>query len=354
MRIVVDAMGADRRPEPDVAGAVLAAREWGDQIVLVGPEDVVKAELARHETAGLSITVVHAPQTIEMHEHTDAVKQKRDASIRVGMRLVRDGQADAFVSAGNTAAVLASALFDLGRLRRGPARVRRPALATIYPVAENPVLLLDNGATADCRVEDLYQFARMGAAYVEKVWGIPNPRVALLSNGEEADKGNMLVRDAFAFLQQSELNFVGNVEPKEVTRGMTDIVLTDGFTGNIMLKTTEATASFLMRHLKRELTAGALNKVALALLVPGLLAMVPGLLLLSPALRRIARRLDYAEYGGALLLGVNGVVIIGHGRSNAKAVKNAVRQARRAVENNVLEVIRSSIVEGSERGEDES
>jgi glycerol-3-phosphate acyltransferase PlsX len=346
MRIVLDAMGSDRHPGPDVAGAVMAAREWGDEIVLVGREEVVRAELAQHKSEGLPITVVHAPEVLEMHEHSDAVMRKKESSIRVGMRLVRDGQADAFVSAGNTTAVLASAIFDLGRIRG----VKRPALATIYPVARQPVLLLDNGATADCKPEYMLQFAQMGTAYVERMWGIPNPRLGLVSNGEEPDKGNMLVRDTFAVLKESGLNFVGNVEPKEVTRHAADVVLTDGFTGNVMLKTTEAIASFLMRYLKAELTGGALSTIGLVLLVPALVAGLPGLALLAPALRRVAKRLDYAEYGGALLLGVNGVVIVGHGRSNAKAVKNAVRQARLAVAGGVLEVIRASIGRAAEEG----
>ena len=336
-------MGSDNRPVPDVAGAVMAAREWGDEILLVGPEATLRAELAKHDATGLPITVVHAPEVIGMEEHTDAVKAKKDSSIRVGMRLVKEGEADAFVSAGNTAAVLAAALFDLGRIRWASGRVRRPALATIYPVADNPVLLIDNGATTDCRPEDLVQFARMGAAYVERVWGVPNPRVGLVSNGEEPEKGSLLVRDTFALLAESGLNFVGNVEPKEITKGKTDIALTDGFTGNVMLKTTEAIAAFLLRHLRRELTDGTVDKVGLALMIPGLLAMSPGLLLLLPSLRRIVRRMDYAEYGGALLMGVNGVVVIGHGRSNAKAVKNAIRQARRAVESGALEAVRAGL-----------
>jgi len=339
MRIVLDAMGSDQHPAPDVAGAVMAAREWGDEITLVGREELVRPELAKHKTQGLPITVCHAPELIEMHEHTEAVKRKRESSIRVGMRMVRDGQADAFVSAGNTTAVLASAIFDLGRIRG----VKRPALATIYPVASRRVLLLDNGATADCKPEYMIQFARMGVAYAEQVWGIPNPRLGLVSNGEEPDKGNMLVRDTYAALSQTGLNFVGNVEPKEITRDAADVVLTDGFTGNVMVKTTEAIASFLFRHLRRELTGGTLNKVGLVLLVPGLIAMLPGLALLSPALRRTARKLDYAEYGGALLMGVDGVVVVGHGRSNAKAVKNAIRQAREALRGGVLDVIRASV-----------
>ena len=250
MRIVLDAMGSDNHPAPDVAGGVMAAREWGAKIILVGREEVVREELSKHDADDLPIAVVHAPDVIEMHEHTNAVKRKKESSIRVGMRMVRDGQADAFVSAGNTTAVLASAIFDLGRIRG----IRRPALATIYPVADNPVLLLDNGATTDCRPEYLLQFARMGAIYAEQVWNVSSPRIGLVSNGEEPDKGNMLVRDTFALLSESELNFVGNTEPKEVTRGVADVVLTDGFTGNVMIKTTEAIASFLFRFIKQELT----------------------------------------------------------------------------------------------------
>jgi glycerol-3-phosphate acyltransferase PlsX len=339
MRIILDAMGSDNRPVPDVAGGVMAAREWGDEIVLIGREDEVRSELAKHETAGLTITVVHTPEFIEMHEHSDAVKRKKESSVRVGMRMLKDGEADAFVSAGNTTAVLASAIFDLGRIRGA----RRPALATIYPVANDPVLLLDNGATADCKPEYMVQFARMGVAYARRVWGVSDPRVGLVSNGEEPDKGNMLVRDTYALLAGSDLNFVGNTEPKDITRGVADVVLTDGFTGNVMIKTTEAIASFLFRHLKQELTGGVRNKIGLLLMVPGLLAMLPGLALLFPSLRRTARRLDYAEYGGALLMGIDGVVVVAHGRSNAKAVKNAVGQARSAVRGQVLEAVRASV-----------
>jgi glycerol-3-phosphate acyltransferase PlsX len=339
MKIVLDAMGSDNHPIPDVAGAVQAAKEWGDEIILVGRKEIVQNELAKHDAAALPITIVHAPEVIEMHEHSNAVKRKKDASIRVGMRMLKDSQADAFVSAGNTTAVLASAIFDLKRIRG----IRRPALGSIYPVAKNPVFLLDNGATTDCKPEYLLQFARMGVAYAEHVWGISSPRIGLLSNGEEPDKGSILVRDTYVALAESNLNFVGNVEPKEVTRGIADVVLTDGFTGNVMIKTTEAIASFIARYLKQQLTRGALNKVGLVLMVPGLLAMLPGLALMLPSFRRVARRLDYAEYGGALLMGVNGVVIVGHGRSNAKAVKNAIGQARQAVQGNVLEAIRDGL-----------
>lgn len=339
MRIVVDAFGSDHCPGPDVEGAVLAARKWGDEIILVGPEERIREELAKHATAGLNLRIVHAPEVLTMEDHAEDVRRKAQSSIRVGMQLLKNGEADAFVSAGNTIAVLSAAIFDL---RRIPG-IRRPALATLYPVSTKRTLLLDMGATADAKPEYLVQFAQMGVIYVEKVWGIPRPRVGLLANGEEEEKGTLTLRETHQALKASGLNFVGNVEPKEVARGGADLVVTDGFTGNIMVKTTEAVASFIFRLLKRDLLGGPWAKVGIALMLPGLLLALPGLLLLLPRLRQIARRLDYAEYGGALLLGVDGVVIIGHGRSNAKAIMNAVRQAREAVAAQVIPTIKAGL-----------
>ncbi len=340
MRIVVDAFGSDNCPGPDVAGAVLAARVWPeDEIILVGPEEQIRAELGKHETTGLKLRVVHAPDVLTMEDHADAVRTRTESSIRVGMRLVRKGEADAFVSAGNTIAVLSSAIFDLRRVRG----IRRPALAVLYPVAQTRVLLLDMGATADCKPEYLLQFARMGAIYAEKVWGIPNPRVGLLANGEEDEKGSMVVRDTHQVLKTSGLNFVGNIEPKEMSRGEADVVVSDGFTGNLVVKTAESVISFVVRLLKREMLSGPLPKLALVLMLPGLLLALPGALLLLPGLRRVAKRTDYAEYGGGLLLGVDGVVIVGHGRSNAKAIKNAIRQGREAVAAQVLPAIKAGM-----------
>jgi glycerol-3-phosphate acyltransferase PlsX len=340
MKIVLDAMGGDHAPAVVVDGAAQAARELGVHIILVGRRDEVERELARHKAAGLPLSVVHADQVIEMDEHVDALKRKPEASIRVGMRLVREGEADAFVSAGNSGAVMASAIFDVRRIRG----IKRPALAVLYPAAPTPVLLIDNGANTDPSPENMVQFAQMGATYVQRLWGIEHPRVAIVSNGEEADKGNELVRETFPALEASGLNFVGNAEGKDVTRGIADVVVTDGFTGNVMIKLTEGLVSFLARFVRRELFGGTLNKVALALMMPALLLALPGLALLSPALRRVAKRLDYAEYGGAPLLGVDGVVIIAHGRSNAKAIKNAVRVARDSVDVNLVDVIRQSVV----------
>jgi len=344
MKIVLDAMGGDHAPAVVIDGAVMAAREFpGTEIILVGREDVIKTELARHDSAGLLLSIVHASEVVEMEEHTEAVKGKKDSSMRVGMRLVKDGQADAFVSAGNSGGVMAAALFDLGRIRG----IKRPALATVYPAAPVPVLLLDMGANTDPKPEYLVQFALMATIYVERMWGLSNPRVGIVSNGEEADKGSILVRDAYPLLQASGLNFIGNVEGKDVTKGMADVVVTDGFTGNVMVKLSEGLVSFLVKYLKAELTAGPLNKVGLLLMVPGILAMLPGLLLLTPSVRRIAKRMDYAEYGGAPLLGVDGVVIIGHGRSNAKAIKSAVRVAKEAVESGMVAAIKDGLKRSS-------
>ena len=344
MKIVLDAMGGDHAPGVVIDGAVQAARELGVEVVLVGRKDQIEHELARHDTSGLPLTVVHAEEVIEMDEHVDAVKRKKDSSIRVGMRMVREGQADAFASAGNSGAVMASAIFDLRRIRG----IKRPALAVLYPGAPTPVLLIDNGANTDPTPQNLVQFAQMGAAYARELWGIQNPRVAIVSNGEEADKGNQLVRETFPLLEECGVNFVGNAEGKDVTKGVADVVVTDGFTGNVMIKLSEGLVSFLARYLKNELTGGWLSKLGLVLMVPGLVLMLPGLLLLFPALRRIAKRMDYAEYGGAPLLGVDGVAIIAHGRSNAKAIKNAVRAARDAVNANLVDVIRQGVVRQQE------
>jgi glycerol-3-phosphate acyltransferase PlsX len=341
LKIVLDAMGGDHAPGVVIDGAVQAVQEMDVEVILVGCEGDIARELARHETKGLKLSVVHASEVVEMDEHVDAIKRKRDSSIRVGMRLVHDGQADAFVSAGNSGAVMASAIFDLRRI----SGIKRPALAVVYPAAPTPALLIDNGANTDPTPENLVQFAQMGAAYAERLMGIENPRVAIVSNGEEADKGNRLVRDTFPLLQESGLNFVGNAEGKDVTRGIADVIVTDGFTGNVMIKLSEGLIPFMARYIKRELTGGVLGKLGLLLMIPGLVLALPGAALLLPALSRIAKRMDYAEYGGAPLLGVDGVVIIGHGRSNAKAIKNAVRVARDSLNAGLVDVIKHGVRE---------
>lgn len=339
MRIVLDAMGGDHAPGVVVQGAVQAARQWGTEIILVGQEDVVRAELAKHDTAGLPLSIVHASEVVTMEEHTMAVKQKKDSSMMVGIRLVKEGQAEGFASAGNSGAVLAAAIFGLGRIRG----IARPALATVYPAAPGPCLLLDMGANADCKPEYLLQFALMGDAYARKLFGLERPRIGIVSNGEEEDKGSMLVRETYPLLKASGLNFIGNVEGKDIGRGLADVVVTDGMTGNVIVKLSEGLLSFLVRFLKEQFTSGWRNRLGLALMVPGLIATVPGLALMWPTLRNLRQRMDWREFGGAPLLGVDGVVVIGHGRSDAVAIKNMVRSAQTAVQQDVVGTIKEAL-----------
>jgi len=327
MRIVVDAMGSDNHPGPDVEGAVLAAREFGDTIVLVGDWERVQAELARHETTGLSIEVIHASQQITMEDRPGLVgRAKPDSSMHVGLRLVATGDADAFVTAGNTGAVLAIATLHTLKRIRG---VHRPALSVIITLEGQSLILLDAGANTDSRPEWLAQYGVMGSLYAERALNRPDPRVGLVSNGEEAGKGTTLVQEAAELLRNNGVNFIGNAEPKEVLGGAVDVAVTDGFTGNVMIKTMEAIGQTIFQLVRRELLADTRSKIG------GLLA--------KPAFRRVYRQIDPFEVGGAPLLGVNGVVIIGHGRSNAWAIRNAIRQARAAVQGQIVEAIRDGL-----------
>lgn len=340
MKIVVDAMGGDHAPAVVVAGAVAEARARGTQIILVGIEDRVRAELAKHgDVSGLPIEVMHASEVVEMDEHTLAVKAKKDSSLMVGMRLVKEGKADAFASAGNSGAVMAAALFGLGRIRG----VERPALGSIYPAAPVPCLVVDIGANADCKPEYLVQFAQMGQAYARVMFGLDRPKVGIVSNGEEADKGSMLIRETYPLLKASGLDFVGNVEGKDLGRGLANVVVTDGLTGNVIVKLSEGIFSFLLKFLKKQFTTGARNKVALVLLIPGLILMLPGLALLLPSVLSLRRRVDWREIGGAPLLGVHGVVIIGHGRSDVKAIRSMISMAEKSVQQNLVGAIRDAL-----------
>jgi glycerol-3-phosphate acyltransferase PlsX len=326
MKIAVDAMGGDHAPAVVVSGAVAEARETGTPIVLVGIEDQIRAELAKHRGAeDLSIEVVHAPTVVDMAEHTLAVKSKRDSSMMVAMRLVKEGRADAFASAGNSGAVMAAALFGLGRIPG----VERPGIGSIYPASPVPCLIIDIGANADCKPEYLLQFAIMGAAYAERIFGLQNPSVGIISNGEEADKGSMLIRETYPLLQASGLNFVGNVEGKDLGRGLANVVVTDGLTGNVIVKLTEGIVSFLGKTLKDEFTRGGRNKL--------------GLLVLSATAKGLQKRVDWREIGGAPLLGVNGVVVIGHGRSDEKAIKHMIRMAEMSVQQGLIEAIKAGL-----------
>lgn len=331
MKIALDAMGSDAHPVPDVAGAVLAAREYGVTVILVGDENKIKPELAKYDTRGLDLPIVHTPTAIAMTDHVDAVKSKKDASMNLAVKLVREKQADAFVTAGNTGAAMAAAIagpYLLGRIKG----IKRPALTTTIPTATGRVLLLDIGANAEVKPEYLYQFALMGSIYVEKVWGLARPRIGLLSNGEEEGKGPQVVRDAYALLKQSKLNFVGNAEGRDIPKGTMDVIVCDGYVGNVAIKLSESLAKTLVGFIKDEI-----KKRPLAML---------GALLAKPAFDALRARLDPSEVGGGILLGVDGVVIIGHGSSDAKAIKNAIRVAKEAVEGNIVELIRSGIETG--------
>ncbi len=340
MKIVVDAMGGDHAPGVVVAGAVLEARERKTEIILVGKEDVIRAELAKQgDVSGLPIEIVHASEVVEMEEHTMAVKAKKDSSMMVGMRLVKEGRGQAFASAGNSGAVMAAALFGLGRIKG----VERPALGSIYPAAPVPCLIVDIGANADCKPEYMVQFAHMGSAYARAMFGLKQPKVGIISNGEEADKGSMLIRETYPLLKASRLNFIGNVEGKDIGKGLANVVVTDGLTGNVIVKLSEGLFSFLLKFLGKQLTGGLRNKLALLLMIPGLVLTLPGLALLWPTIQGLRRRVDWREYGGAPLLGVNGVVVIGHGRSDVKAIRNMIRTAEKSAQQNLVQVIADEI-----------
>ena len=320
-------MGGDRGPVVNIEGAVAAARELGLSVFLVGNEEELSRSLRRHSTNGLGITICHAPETVGMDESPSAaLRKKKHSSIRVGLELVKRGEADAFISAGNTGAVMATAMVTLGPLPG----VERPAIALIVPTLRGQSILLDAGANADCKPRHLLQFAIMGDIYARQVMGKKSPTVGLLSIGEEESKGNELTREAFKELEEERsLNFTGNVEGREVFSGAADVIVCDGFTGNIALKISESAAEFFTVLLKEELEKGLVGKL--------------GALLTRGAFRRFKKRVDYTEYGGAPLLGVGGMCIISHGRSTAKAIKNAIRVAAECVENGVIEHIRKGI-----------
>ena len=328
MRIVLDAMGSDTHPEPELEAAAEAYKLWGDPVLLVGPQAEMEGKLHARGVPAEHVILIHAPEVLEMTDKpAETARSKTETSMSVGMNLLKSGEADAFVTAGNTGGAMATALFRLGRIRG----VKRPAVSPSVPVKGGMALMLDLGANADCRPEFLVQFAIMGTVYSERVFGRKNPRVGLLSNGEEAGKGNMLVKETFPMLQASGLNFIGNVEPKEVYGGLADVVVTDGFTGNVFLKTSESVSRFLLEMVREEIKSSPLTSLG------GILA--------KPAFGKVRKVLDPSEYGAAPLLGIDGLVFIGHGRSDAKALVSAIRVARQAVSSGVLEATRSAIRE---------
>ncbi len=332
-------MGSDSGPEVVVDGALQALRESEDRvsIALIGDRERIEAALVRLDPdsrLAARRSVVHAAQSVEMGEDaTAAARRKKDSPLAVGMRLMKDGETDAFFSAGHTGATVAAALLGVGRI----SGVERPALATLVP-ADTPkgfCVMLDVGATSDCKPAHLAQFAVMGDLYARHIMGIDDPRVGLLNIGEEPSKGNLLAQEAHALLRQAPVRFIGNVEGRDIFRGAADVVVTDGFTGNVVLKFVESVHTWVTVVFKREVTGSLTAKL--------------GALLLMPVFRALGKRLDYAEYGGAPLLGVSGVTIIGHGRSSARAVKNGVKMAARFVEHRLNERIQAGLARESER-----
>ncbi len=326
MRIALDAMGGDNAPVETVAGAVLAAREYEIEIVLVGNPGALQSELGKANTTGLSLPIEPAASVIPMDEHQPSTAWRRqpDSSLSVALHLLAGGKVDAVVSGGNTGAVVAGGTFILRRV----SGIDRPALGVPFPAMGNigKVFLADVGATPDAKPHYLLQWARMGAVYTERVLAVPNPRVALVSNGEEEIKGSELVQEAFKLLRESDLNFIGNIEGKDIPAGVADVVITDGFTGNVIIKTTEGVGKMIFNSIRAELTSSLFSKLLAAAL--------------RSNFRRIANRLDYAEYGGSIVMGVDGILIKPHGRSNAKAIKNAIRVARSAVQQDIMTIFR--------------
>ncbi len=313
MRIALDAMGGDHGSRELVAGAVLAVQKSDVSVSLVGDKSLLERHLSAFRLADEyvgRISIVHASQKIEMHEHpVDAVRKKRDSSIMVSFDLHKSGEVEAVVSAGNSGATLAAGIHKLGRL----AGISRPGIASILPTPKKPAVLMDVGATVDCRPLHLYQFAVMASSFA-RLYSGDNPAVGLLSNGEESSKGNSLVKETYQLLQESNLNFIGNVEGRDVFQGEVDVVVCDGFVGNICLKISEGLAEASMKMLKDEITKSYLAKI--------------GYFFVLPSFRRFKKRVSYDEYGGAPLLGVNGIGIVSHGKSNARAIMNAILGAR--------------------------
>ncbi len=326
--VVLDAMGGDNAPAEIVAGGVQAARDLGIRVALAGVPDVVERELAKHGDRPSTLSIVPAFEVIGMDDQpAQSARQKKDSSMVVGLRMLKEGTADAFVSAGNTGAVMAAAIMYLGRIRG----IERPTLVALMPLSGKLTVFLDVGANADCKPGYLLQFAHMAAAYMERVWKVERPTVALLNIGEEETKGNTLAQEAYPLLAQSGLNFIGNVEGRDVPKAVADVIVTDGFTGNVVVKTMEGMAEYIQGQMRSAIKSRPWYAAA-------------GLALM-PAFNRMRKELDYREYGAGPLLGVNGLVFVGHGRSDARAIFSAVRVAREAVLSGMLDALRDTAPE---------
>lgn len=327
MKIAVDGMGGDYAPKEIVAGCIQAINELDIEILLIGTQELLEQELKQYTFDAGKIHIQHTSQRITNEDKpVQAVRHKKDSSMVVGLDLLKNKEADAFISAGNTGALLAGSLLRLGRIKG----IDRPAIASVYPTAKGISLLIDAGANAECRTRNLIEFGLMGSIYFEKVLGKTKPSVGLVNIGTEEGKGTQMIKECFEQFQQTDLNFYGNAEARELPNGIVDVIVCDGFVGNVILKLTEGVAMTFMSMLKEQFTKNLLSKLGAAMLLP--------------SLKALKRNLDYSEYGGALLLGVNGAVVKAHGSSNAKAIKNAIRQAKVFVETEVVQEIREEIV----------
>lgn len=326
MRIAVDAMGGDFAPGEIVKGALRSAMAYPDiEVILVGQPERIEECLPKNDRPK-NISIKVTSEVVEMDEHpAQAVRKKKDSSIVVSTRMVKDGEADAIVSAGSTGAQMAAALLGIGRIKG----IDRPAIVTVLPTLEGGKLVLDVGANPDAKPEHLVQYAMMGSIYAERILGIENPKVGLLNIGGEEGKGNELTQATYPLLKEVPLNFIGNIEGRDVPYGRADVVVCEGFVGNVLLKTTEGLAGALFQLIKEKITSTPVRKL--------------GALAVKPGLKEIGKMLDYAEYGGAPLLGVNGISIICHGSSNEKAIFNAIRVAKECVESRFLEKIREEL-----------
>jgi phosphate acyltransferase len=332
MKIAVDAMGGDNAPHAVIAGAVQAATEYRVGIILVGIEQIVRAELDKHPQAKtLPIEIQNAAEVVDMLDSPATVfRRKKNSSIRVANDLVKSGEAVAVISAGHTGAAMATSLFVLGSVEG----VERPAIATFMPTIKGTSIILDMGANVDCKPNHLLQFAVMGEIYAKYLLRIPNPRVGLLSIGEEETKGNELTKEAFKLLTETSLNFIGNVEGRDVMSGNADVIVCDGFVGNVVLKVSESVVEAISLFIREGIGKSLARKL--------------GYLLMRPAFDSLKRRVDYAEYGGAPLVGINGISIISHGRSSDRAIKNAIRVASELAKSEVNKHIHEDIEKNME------
>ncbi|MGE5632973.1 MAG: phosphate acyltransferase PlsX [Caulobacteraceae bacterium] len=326
MKIAVDVMGGDNAPRAIIEGALSASGEYGAELYLVGLKTEILKYLDEETVKNSKINIIEASEIINVDESpVNAIKQKKDSSMVVGLKLVKDGQCDAFVSAGSTGAFLAGSLLKVGRIKG----IDRPALSPLIPTVKGNCMIIDAGGNVDCKPKNLQQFAVMGSIYMEKVMGIKNPRVGLLNIGTEDSKGNELTKGSFELIRSTNVNFVGNVEARDIISGVCDVCVCDGFVGNVLLKNTEGVAITIFKLLKEEFMKSFKTKI--------------GAMLLKNNLKKFKDRFDYTEVGGAPFLGINGIMIKAHGSSDAKAVKNAIRQAKLLYDNGCVDTIREEI-----------